>query len=400
MLKRLRLKTVCINMVLVTTILCVMFGLILQLTRYNLDAESQQMVQFLAKRQQRPGRFDGPDRPVQLPYVVADLSFSGKVTAWGYFDDSQMDILGMVSLVQESDQEEGVLEDYALRYCRSSTPMGTRYVFLDISSQQNTFHNLVKSCVIIGFVAFFLFLGLSFVLAGWAIKPVEQAWHQQRQFVADASHELKTPLTVILTNAELLQAPEYGEDAKLQFSDHILTMARQMRGLVEDLLELARVDNGLSRVAYSSLDWSRLVSDAVLPFEPVYFEHSLELETRIQPGLTLKGDEHRLRQVVEILLDNALKYSTPNRTVTLELTRQGRTHALLAVSSFGDTMSAQELTDIFKRFYRGDKVRSMSHSYGLGLPIAKGIVEQHDGRIWAESDHNRNTFYVNLPLIS
>lgn len=398
MIRRLRLKMVCINMVLVTLMLCTMFGMILQMTRVNLENESRQMVQQLSSERGRPGPFGGPEHGVQLPYIVIEITMGGNVNAWGQFDVENVDLGELLTAVSESGASEGVLEDSALQFAVSQTPMGQKVVLLDISSHRTTLHNLLRTCISIGAITFVLFLGVSFLLAGWAVKPVEQAWQQQRQFVGDASHELKTPLTVILTNAELLQDETYDPESRQQFADHILTMARQMRGLVEDLLELARVDNGLARKAYVTVDWSSLVSDAVLPFEPLFFEHDLMLETRIDPGLTLKGDENRLRQVVEILLDNAMKYSTPGGTVNLELTREGRNHARLCVSSPGTSLTAQERQDIFRRFYRTDKVRTIGHSYGLGLPIAKGIAEQHDGKIWAESTEDRNQFFVDLPM--
>ena len=147
----------------------------------------------------------------------------------------------------------------------------------------------MRTCGIIGGVSLLAFLFISVFLARWAVRPVEKAWDQQRQFVADASHELKTPLTVILTNAELLQTPGYGGADRA--AESILTVARQMRGLVESLLELARVDNGAVKTALARLDLSRLVSDALLPFEPLYFERGLELESKIAEDIPVNGSE-------------------------------------------------------------------------------------------------------------
>ena len=180
-------------------------------------------------------------------------------------------------------------------------------------------------------------------------------------------------------------------------ADNILTMSRQMRGLVEDLLELARVDDGIARTVWTRVDLSRLVSDAVLTFEPVCFEAGLTLETDIQPDITVRGSESHLRQVAEILLDNARKYADPGGTVTVTLTRQGRRHCLLSVADPGEAISPEDLKNIFKRFYRADKARAMDHSYGLGLSIADSIVTDHHGKIWAESAGGINTFFVSLP---
>jgi signal transduction histidine kinase len=238
-----------------------------------------------------------------------------------------------------------------------------------------------------------IFFGFSVLLTRWTVRPVEQAWEQQRQFVADASHELKTPLTVILTNAELLHG-EYDAQSKEQFADSILTMSRQMRGLVEELLDQARVDN--TQIQHRKLDYSKLVEDAVLPFEPVYFEAGRRLQCHVEPGIGAMGNAEHLRRVVEVLLDNGWKYSSPGGVVELNLSRQGR-GSLLSVRSPGITMTEQQCHDIFKRFYRMDQARTMNRSYGLGLSIAQGIVQQHRGKIWVQSQGGYNTFFVSLP---
>ena len=133
---------------------------------------------------------------------------------------------------------------------RVDSPFGQRVVFADITSEQSTLNNLVKNCILIGVLCFFAFLGISIRLAAWTVKPVERAWQKQRQFVSDASHELKTPLTVIMTNAELLQGREDDRESQVQFSSNILTMSRQMRALVEQMLELARADSCLLYTSY------------------------------------------------------------------------------------------------------------------------------------------------------
>ena len=268
-------------------------------------------------------------------------------------------------------------------------------LFVDMSGEIATITGLMRTCLLIGGISFLAFLGLSFVLARWAVRPVEVAWNQQRQFVADASHELKTPLTVILTNAELLRVPGRGPEEQKRLSESILTMSHQMRGLVESLLELARVDNGTAKLSFSELDLSTLVEEGLLPFEPVYFEKELQLESRGAPGLRVRGSESHLQQVLDILLDNAAKYCTPGGAVKVELKRQG-SHCVLSVSNPGEEISREDLKNIFKRFYRIDKARTGNHSYGLGLSIAESIVQGHGGKIWAESKAGVNTFFVSL----
>ena len=238
---------------------------------------------------------------------------------------------------------------------------------------------------------------MSVLLSRWAVRPVARAWEQQRQFVADASHELKTPLTVILTNAELLREGTAGAEER-RFTDNILTMARPMRALVESLLELARGDACPAAGAMEPVDLSRLVQEAVLPFEPVFFEAGLTLSAEIREGLRVRGVEGQLRQVAEILLDNARKYTPSGGRVTLELTRSGR-HCLLSVAGPGTPLTRQQRQDVFKRFYRADPARSREGSWGLGLSIARETVARHGGRIWADSGPEGNRFTVRLPLL-
>ncbi|MBR2491052.1 MAG: HAMP domain-containing histidine kinase [Ruminiclostridium sp.] len=398
MLKRLRIKFVCINMTIVTILLCLVLSLVLHFTQENLETQSIRMMEAIAAEPFQPGLPDRKPDDIFLPYFTVHLDHQGNlVTLSGtYFDLSDQDLVAQLVAEALAGGQTGVLEDYHLRYCRVAAPMGEQLVFADISSEIKTMESLLRTCLLMGCLGFLAFLVISLFLARWAVRPVEKAWDQQRQFVADASHELKTPLTVITTTTELLSAPACPESHRTRYAHNILTTARQMRGLVESLLDLARADNGAARTDFSDLDYSQLVTSAVLPFEAVLFEAHLTLTTDIREGIRLKGSSDHLRQVVEILLDNARKYSFPQTQVTVTLTRTGKT-CLLRVTNRGETISPADLTNIFKRFYRVDTARTGSGSYGLGLSIAESIVQAHKGKIWAESREGNNFFFVQLP---
>lgn len=360
------------------------------------------MMQTVAEEFSRPGRPGLRREKVRLPYFVLEMEPDGGIIAAAseFYDLSDSKFLQeMIETVQDTREHTGVITEYHLRFQRVVTPASQLFVFMDMSSEQATLKNLMKTCATIGIVSLLAFFFISLILARWAVKPIEQAWIQQRQFVGDASHELKTPLTVILTNAELLQRPDCDEKNRAQFSASILSMANQMRGLVENLLELARVDSGTVKASMTPLDFSELISTAILPFEPLYFEQGLDIQSAIEPDIKVNGSENHLRQVVEIFLDNAMKYSVSPAVVQVELKRHGL-HSLLSVSNPGNPISPAELKNIFKRFYRIDKVRSMNCGYGLGLSIAESIVKEHRGRIWAGSRGGINTFYVELPISS
>lgn len=287
MLRKLRIKFICVNMLIVTMMLLVIFGLVFKFTQANLEQQSVSMMEQLAED---PFRLSLPGErreDIQLPYFVLQLGRSGDLLAvtGGYYDLSDQDFLAkIIEAAISSGKSIGTIEEYNLRYCRVINPMNQRLVFVDISSERATLKSLTETCAMLGLLSLGVFFGISLLLARWAVKPVDKAWQQQRQFVADASHELKTPLAVIMTNAQMLEQPEFEPDQRSQFVSSILTMSRQMRSLVEDLLELARADSGQSRENISQLDYSKLVSDCVLPFEPVYYEKGLALDTQVERG--------------------------------------------------------------------------------------------------------------------
>ena len=397
MIKKLRLKIICVVMTIIMVMMAVIFVMIFSFTSADLEQSSIQALHLAAdmKKRNRPG--DGPERDTLC--FLLERTADGELRVLGGESYDLSDVEELKQILTDAEQtgtETGVLSRYSLRFLRDQNRDSVRYIFTDITTEQRTLYSLAWICGVIGLAAFAVFLVMSILLARWLAKPVAQAITTQRQFVADASHELKTPLTVLLTNTALLQQPEYSDAERGNFTDNILATARQMRGLVESLLELARVDNGQVRASVALIDYSRLVENAVLPFEPMYFEKGLTLESQVAPGLRVSGNERYLNQVVGILLDNGMKYATPGGTVRLELCTSGRGHCQLSVASPGEKLSAQELQDIFKQFYQVDKARNMDHSYGLGLSIAQQIVQEHGGRIWAESKDGINTFFVVL----
>ena len=147
------------------------------------------------------------------------------------------------------------------------------------------------------------------------------------------------------------------------------------------------------KMHFECVDFSELVSDAALSFQLLYEEKERELRCAVQDGIQIQGSEQHLYQVMDVLLDNALKYSVPGGPVRVELTGSGKS-CVLSVASPGDPISKEDLKNIFKRFYRADKARAMNGSYGLGLSIAESIILAHKGKIWAESEQGYNTFFV------
>ena len=394
MIRRLRIKFVLMNMVFVTLLLAAVFAVVIQTTRSGLARDTMQaMEQAAMEPLGRPGR-----REPVTPCFTLRLGPRGELLAAGDGAYDLSDEAWLWELLEKAlsqGTEDGLLPDDSLRFRRTGPPDRPTLVFASTAGEERTMASLIRTCLLAGCAAFLGFLAISVLLSRWAVRPVERAWEQQRQFVADASHELKTPLTVILTNAELLQTGPPAEADR--FAGNILTMARQMRSLVESLLELARVETAPAGSAVERVDLSALVRETLLPFEPSFFERDLTLESEIEEGVQVQGVPGQLRQALEILLDNAQKYAAPGGVVTAALRRNGRS-CVLSVSNPGEPLSPQERRDVFKRFYRADPARSRDGGYGLGLAIAQSITARHGGKIWAESGGGVNTFLIPLPV--
>ena len=399
MIKKLRIKFICVIMAIVMLLLCGILGVVIHFTAQNMETQSISMMRRIATGPFQKGHPGKPSEEVRLPFFTVQVNRMGELinTGGDYFDLSdQESIQEIVNEALQSEDNHGVLKAHNLRFLKTASPRGYSVVFSDTTTEAATLKNMVYSCLLALAAAMLVFLGISILLSRWVIRPVETAWDQQRQFVADASHELKTPLSVIMANAELLQNEDTAEEEKGVFARNILSVTYQMRTLVENMLEMARVDSGTLKMKFETLDFSQLVEDAAISFRFLYEERGLELQSTVQDGIWLQGSEQQLYQLLDVLLDNALKYSTPEGTVTVELSRSGRS-CMLSVTSPGEPLSGDELKNIFKRFYRGDKARAMNGSYGLGLSIAESAVQAHKGKIWAESREGKNIFHVQLP---
>lgn len=415
MLKKLRGKFVLINMSLVAVILVIVLGNFYNVSTRRLERQTEMALmqaQDLAHMNRKPGKVEPGRREGGFPspfVATAVITLTGdgngiaKITTDSLsISDDMADTL--VRLVMESGQPRGVLMTYALRYSRSDSPDGITIAFADQSFELSSIRALQINCLLLFFLASVLFLLLSLFLARWALKPVEQAWKQQNQFIADASHELKTPLTVILANLQILLSHQDSTiKSQVKWVNNTKEEAARMKQLVEELLFLARSDAGTveaSRTADSEFDYSDSVLNCVLLFEAVAFENKITLNHSITPDLHLSGNESQIKQAVTILLDNACKYAGKQGTVSVSLKQTSR-HSVLTVTNTGEPIPQSEQAHIFERFYRTDKSRVRKEGgYGLGLSIARTIIEHHKGKISVASSAAEGTvFTVVLPLV-
>lgn len=346
---------------------------------------------------------EGDDQPFEnLAVILVSVDSSGQVeilqNPMNNLDEEALSELALT--LENSSEDQGVVEAYQLRYARRQMEDGsTRYALADVSVERGILRGQLIHSLTTGLGASALFFLFSVLLSRWMVGPVERAWERQRQFVADASHELKTPLTVLLSNAEMLSNSGALTDEKnLRRLDHIQAESLRMKGLVEDLLTLARSDSGRQALSLSPVNFSYIVTLSALTLEPMIYDQGRKMELRVEDNLMVLGDAVKLRQLTDILLDNARKYGAPKSSIEVELARSGKRDLLLRVVSHGTPIPPEELTMIFERFYRSDKSRGEEKGYGLGLSIAQAIVQDHGGRIWAQSDGvSSNTFSVSLP---
>ena len=305
-------------------------------------------------------------------------------------------VLGIVRSALEQESESGVLHDYSLRYMRRVGTLSVRIAFTDCTMEQATMRSLLLRSGFIALAALVILTGLSYWLAGFAVRPVKQAWQEQKQFISDASHELKTPLTVILSSSELAVGEPDGAKTK-QYIDNIHAESLRMKELVEDMLTLARAESG-AKLVMEPVDLSDTALESALAFEPVAFENGRTLAYDIQPELSVSGSAVQLRRLTDILLDNAVKYAAAGTDISLLLRREGRS-AVLQVENKGETIPPEKLPHLFDRFYRADESRTGGEGFGLGLAIAQSIAQTHGGNIGCTSAEGVTRFTVTLPLL-
>ncbi len=407
MMQKLRRKFILINMLLVTVVLLIVFGALCAFTYQRQENQSADALRRAVARESVPPHTMQNDNKPQSgtvlfnPVVCVTVDAQGTILS-GNTDSAQIDeevLLQAVKQVLAADEDSGALRSLGLRYLRQAK--GDRYIIAvaDRSKERQAMLNLVGMSLLVGLGGEAAFFFVSLFLSGWALHPVRRAWEQQRQFVADASHELKTPLTVILADTDILLAhPTETIAGQVKWVEYIREESLSMKALVDDMLFLAKGDAANAPLLRERLNFSDTVLGGTLPFESVAFERGVRLECTVEPDLFLAGDAGQLRRLVRILLDNACKYAGEGGVVTLTLARDAD-KARLTVHNTGAPIAPEHLAHLFERFYRADPSRSREQGgYGLGLAIAQSIVERHRGRIAVASGEEGTTFTVWLPL--
>ncbi len=335
-------------------------------------------------------------------FINAETQYSTRFfTVW--LDDAQQITrinMDSVSAISESEVEEytqraldkgrerGWIAEY--RYKIAETEDGTSVVFVNGAMTQMTTNRVLFTAFFVLLGSAFLILALTIIFSKRAVQPVAESFEKQKQFITDANHELKTPLTLILSNLDIVES-EFG---KSEWLDDIRSEGERMGLLINRLVTLSRMDESDARLTYTTFSLSDAVADVVSEFEMLAAERDKTLSADIAPSLRCHGDEGLIRQLIAILLDNAVKYCDPNGSIQVRL--YARRHPILIVENTYAEVDTLELDRLFDRFYRADKARTFSGSFGVGLSIARSIVKTHHGTINAYRKAGRIGFRTDL----
>lgn len=310
-------------------------------------------------------------------------------------DETKQRINGIISSVNMSGKNKGLLEQYGMRYYYVKTVLGKRIVLTDTAGEEQRLRIVIISFIAVGAITLLAFMLISIWIARIAVKPVEKSWEQQKQLVSDVSHELKTPITVISANADIMLANEGStiEDQK-KWLNYIKDECNRMSALVGGMLYLAKTDESLSVYQAETIDLSELAYSVGLPFESLCFEKGKQFRISIEPGVKIFANSGSIRQLINILLDNAVKYSNDGGSIELRIDTDND-KASISVFNSGNPIPKDDIPKLFDRFYRADASRTSSEGgYGLGLSIARRIIETNSGKISVSSSAEHGTAFI------
>lgn len=388
MTKELRKKFILINMALVGTVLLIVFAVLCFQNYQRLEQDSMRVMErYFNDNGARPVpelEFDKKREWRNFPLM---LSFCAVVDSNGELVSYQSDNLTVseatvsqaveaaLDKMESSGKNSGTLSGLDLRYLARGQQGQMWIAFVDRTQEYASMRSFLTSALQLGAAGLIALFLISFFLSAWVVRPVERSWAQQRQFVADASHELKTPLTVILANTGiLLSHPDETIAQQQRWVRNTQEEAVNMKKLVDEMLYLARTD-ATQQMVYSLVNLSDLVWSSVLPFESVAFEQGLELESDIAEGISLQADEGRMRELLRILLDNACKYCAPKGSIFVRLEwGKEQEKAILSVrNTLAEKLPPEELeacSSGFTGWIRRATVRRAATVWGLPSPRA------------------------------
>lgn len=397
MIRRLQRKFVGIVMLSLGLVMVLLLGSINLLKYYNTAKHADEMLYYLAENngcfpdsKKPPGKRKMPHKPMGMNedtgfktrFFVVWLDEGGnavRVNTGHIAAVSSEEAVSYGQCVIRDGKPRGYWGHY--RYCTSPQDSGSMVIFLDCSVERSSDRFFLLLSCAIGAVAFAAVSCIAALFSRRAIRPIEEAMEKQQQFLEDAGHELKTPLSIISANNDVLELTA----GTSQWSSSIRNQVSRMDGLLQSMLALTRLDAQRPALHMEPLDFSSLISQVAEPFEVLASANQVSLSLQVAPGAFITGDAASLRQLVSILLENAVKYAGPGGSATVHLEKQGKSLCFWVENTCTE-LPPGNLNRLFDRFYRADTSRSReTGGYGIGLSIAKSICLAHHAKISAEA---------------
>ena len=424
MLKRLQRKFVALIMGILAFVLTVVFAVVCYLdwqsSETNAEETLSMSIQQASETRGPEGDFEGrgpmlglpaaPERKGEPPRVDAAVAVyaerNGELqqvpTSRGTLNDDLAE--EAQAMVAHAPDGMGSLGNVGLVYLKLDQG-GVTYVAFADDSLVNGWQQLLVTLIVVEAIILVIFFFVAVAFARWALKPVEEAWDKQRTFVANASHELKTPLSIISANTSILiDEPDMEPDERERWLESSMQAADGMQALINDMLDLASMDDTENarpaapstddKSALEPCDLSRMAMACALQFESVSFERGFSLDEAIEEGIMAVAPKESVRKVMDILMDNACKYVDEGGHMQVSVSRQGA-NAVFAVSNTGTTIPPEDLSRVFDRFYRAEESRT-SGGHGLGLSIAQQLTHEMGGTLEARSGDGKTTFTLTL----
>ncbi len=409
MIKRLRLKFIATNVLLVTLVILAASSFIYVYTKNDLAEKSSAALHDIADRNYGGLEYlfeSDQERQDRYPYLSTYIIEYNKARNVCYIDgfgdaanltdEKKNYVKLLIRAVNEKSDNEGILEAYNLRYYTVDTDYGKRIVLLDRSYEDDSLARLAEIFIVVGGITLLGLTAISVFISGTAVKPVERSIDIQHKLVSDLSHELKTPITVISTNTDIvLSNPDATVTQQKKWLTYIKDETARMSELITTMLYLARSDEDENaKVETENADLSACAFEAALPFESICFENGKTYDIDIEPDIYIRCNIAMIKQLIGILLDNAVKYSSDGGRISFKVYSADE-RAIISVFNTGEPIPKESLPHLFERFYRVDTSRSRERGgNGLGLSIAKRIIETNEGRISVSSSEETGTVFT------
>lgn len=369
----------------------IIYNVILYINEFNGLKESVDTIESITSRPfYQTGFYDKELMFMDLDVYVIRFDSDMNITSVYNYSDDDLTSEDIVNITKQYNKSYSRLEQINLFSAKYVLLMNPRNELIIINIEDINAKLILSAQVSILIFVLIELLTVYIVkmLTNWLIRPVEEAFLKQKQFIFDASHELKTPLSVIMTSAECLSK----NPKETKWLDNIQSETERMNKLVLDLLNLAKYDNSYENRVLSVIDLSKLVEKSVLTFESLIYDKGLNLKYHIDQDVNFKCVDSEIKQLIEILVDNAIKHAYDKSTITINLVMK-KDEISLVVKNRGDKIPKEEQYKIFERFYRSDNSRNRNENrFGLGLAIAKNIVLSHNGKIYVECKNGYTSF--------